>query len=240
MGAGVSLPAMFTTVQDFTVNEPRHRSALALMVMALTLAASGAAHAQPYDRTWTSCLLKPEASTDATRDCTVVIDSGKASATEKAIALNNRGVDAKTPETALRDFDEAIRLAPNIAKIYNNRGTARLGTPELALEDFTAAIRIDPNYAVAYTSRGECYQLIGKHDEAIRDFDQAIKLAPQYMHAMYNPYQSRSTSREAKGDLKGAEADRAFTLKTMGSKGASGNNSPNARGARAWEPWVTK
>ena len=93
---------------------------------------------------------------------------------------------------------------------------------------------------MAYTSRGECYQLMGKHDEAIRDFDQAIKLAPQYMHAMYNPYGSRAFSKEEKGDLKGAEADRAATLKFMGSKGASGNNSPNARGARSWEPWVTK
>ena len=209
-------------------------------LIAIWVATAGAAGAQPYDPTWTSCLLKPEQSTDATRDCTAVIDSGKASPLEKAIALNNRGVDAKTPEAALRDFDEAIKLAPTIAKIYNNRGTKRLGTPALALEDFTAAIRIDPNYAVAYTSRGECYQLMGKHDEAIRDFDQAIKLAPQYMHAMYNPYGSRAFSKEEKGDLKGAEADRAATLKFMGSKGASGNNSLNARGARSWEPWVTK
>lgn len=228
---------MFTTAQVIALNEPKLHC---LILIAVLAASAGSAHAQPYDRTWTFCLLKPEQSTDATKDCTAVIESGKASPTEKAIALNNRGVDAKTPEAARRDFDEAIKLAPTIAKIYNNRGTNRLGTPELALEDYTAAIRIDPNYAVAYTSRGECYQLMGKHDEAIRDFDQAIKLAPQYMHAMYNPYLSRAFSKEEKGDIKGAEADRAFALKIMGSKGAAGYNSPNARGARAWEPWVTK
>lgn len=231
---------MFTTVQAFTVNEPKLHCLILIAVLAVS---AGSVNAQPYDRTWTSCLLKPEQSTDVTKDCNAVIDSGKASATEKAIALNNRGVDAKTPESAGRDFDEAIKLAPTIAKIYNNRGTNRLATPELAIEDYTAAIRIDPNYAVAYTSRGEAYQLMGKHDEAIRDFDQAIKLAPQYMHAMYNPYFSRASSKEAKGDIKGAEADRAFSLKFMGSKsseGAAGYKSPNARGARAWEPWVTK
>lgn len=219
------------------MNEPTLRS---LILVAALAVSAGAANAQPYDRAWTFCLLKPEQSTDVTKDCNAVIESSKATPTEKAIALNNRGVDGKTPEAAGRDFDEAIKLAPTIAKIYNNRGTNRLGTPELALEDFTAAIRIDPNYAVAYTSRGECYQLMGKHDEAIRDFDQAIKLAPQYMHPMYNPYFSRASSKEAKGDIKGAEADRAFSMKIMGSKGAAGYNSPNARGARAWEPWVTK
>ncbi len=234
---GVTLSPMFTTVQALTVDEPKlHR----LILIAVLTVSAGAANAQPYDRTWTFCLLKPEQSTDVTKDCNAVIDSAKATPTEKAIALNNRALDAKTPEAAGRDFDEAIRLAPTIAKIYNNRGTNRLGTPALAIEDYTAAIRIDPNYAVAYTSRGEAYQLMGKHDEAIRDFDQAIKLAPQYMHPMYNPYESRARSKEEKGDLKGAEADRAFYLKIMSSKGAAGYNSPNARGARAWEPWVTK
>lgn len=207
-------------------------------VVALLVASAGSAAAQPYDRTWTSCLRKPDLETVA-RDCTVVIESGKATATERAIALNNRAMASTVPEAVVRDLDEAIRLAPSLAKLYVNRGHCHSDTPALALEDFATAIRLDPKYAVAYNARADFYASFGRHVEAIRDFDQAIRLAPRYMHPMYNPYEFRARSKEAIGDLKGAEADRAAYMGIMSPESEDDRN-PNVRGPRSWEFWVTK
>lgn len=59
------------------------------------------------------------------------------------------------------------------------------------------------------------------------------------MHAMYNPYESRARSRESKGDLKGAEADRKVTTQFMGTNKGSAPG-PNSSGLRQWEPFIAK
>ena len=58
------------------------------------------------------------------------------------------------PEAAISDYDAAIRLNPEYAKAYNNRGVAKkaLGHLEAAISDYDAAIRLDPNNAAARTN----------------------------------------------------------------------------------------
>ena len=57
--------------------------------------------------------------------------------------------------SAIDDYDEAIRLDPQFASAYYNRGLAyqRLGQSERAIKDFNEAIRLNPQYAAAYNNR---------------------------------------------------------------------------------------
>src|ERR1700692_1190402 len=61
--------------------------------------------------------------------CTGVIDSAGSSAPAAAMAYNNRG-DSYTAkgdyDLAIQDFDQSIKLNPNSAKPFNNRGLAYL------------------------------------------------------------------------------------------------------------------
>jgi len=43
-----------------------------------------------------------------------------------------------------------------------------------------------PEYAEAYINRGVAYAEIGKHEQAIRDYDKAIELDPEDADAYYN------------------------------------------------------
>lgn len=199
----------------------------------------GLASALAQDRAFIGCLTKPEPTDEIVKQCTTVIESATASPLDKALALNNRAVMAA--EGQMADMDEAVKLAPKIAKLWHNRGQQWLAKDDVkrAVEDYSAALRLDPHYAVAWTSRGEAWALLGEQDKAIADFDEAIKLAPRFMHPMYNPYESRARSKESKGDLKGAEADRKVTIQVMGA-GKSGAPGPNASGLRQWEPFIAK
>ncbi len=89
---------------------------------------------------------------------------------------------------AIYHYNEAIRLKPNYAYAYNNRGTAYfiLGQHQRAIDDFNNAIRLKPNYAYAYNNRGIAYFALGQHQRAIDDFNEAIRLKPNYAGAYYN------------------------------------------------------
>jgi len=95
---------------------------------------------------------------------------------------------------AIKDFDEAIRLEPQNAVAYFNRGTAYLhqGIEDLAskkfehaieafievVADYDEAIRLDPEYADAYGSRGAAYVYLEKYELAIQDYTEAIRIEP--------------------------------------------------------------
>ena len=85
-------------------------------------------------------------------------------------------------KTAKENYDEAIRLNPQNAKAYNNRGVFchELGDYDWAIYDYEDAIRLDPEYAEAYSNRGLTSQSLGNVEEAERDFQKAKELG-------YNP-----------------------------------------------------
>lgn len=99
-----------------------------------------------------------------------------------SLATNLRGGRDVTAEVmvaiAIKDYDEAVRLNPQDADAYNNRGFAynNLGQFHLAIEDFDEAVRLNPEVAKAYVNRGIAYTLIGRATEAQRDADQAVSL----------------------------------------------------------------
>lgn len=216
------------------------------LVLAFALGASAAAQAQAPDRAWTACLHKPQPSETLVDDCTAVLASGRASTEEQAIALNNRAagrafMTGGSPDQIFSDYDEAIRLQPGIAKLYYDRGAARLNLDQAAkaIEDFDAAIRIDPQFAVAYGLRAEARVREKAYDQAIRDCDEAIWLAPNYLHPLYNPYETRAGALEGKGDTAGAAKERDRSAK-LTSKEPPRTLPPTVAGRRAWEPFISK
>ena len=85
-------------------------------------------------------------------------------------------------------MDKAIRLDPQDAAAYLNRGNAygALGQYERAIEDLDEAIRLDSQLAMAYNNRGRAYKEVGQYERAIEDYDEAVRLNPQYVNAYLN------------------------------------------------------
>ncbi|MGA9564295.1 MAG: tetratricopeptide repeat protein [Candidatus Korobacteraceae bacterium] len=128
-------------------------------------------------------------------------------AQEELTALQwfERGFNATDPDEQLRFYSEAIRLQPDFAYAFNNRGAARLakGDSDGALEDYDEAIRLKPDYAYAFNNRGAARFNEGDSDLAVEDFDEAIRLKPDYAEAFSN----RGLARFDEGDTRGAFAD---------------------------------
>jgi tetratricopeptide (TPR) repeat protein len=124
-----------------------------------------------------------------------------------------RAFGATDLDEGIRCYAEAIRLKPDYAFAYYNRGNARKAKGDLdgALKDFAEAIRLKPDDVFAYNNRGTTRYHKGDLDGALKDFAEAIRLKPDDADAYYN----RGNARLAKGDLDGAlkDYDEAIRLK---------------------------
>ena len=89
---------------------------------------------------------------------------------------------------AIEYLNNAIKLQPDYARAYGNRGIAYsgLGNHQRAIEDFNEAIRLNPEDAIAYACRGIAYSGLGKHQRAIEDFNEASRLKPDLAEAYTN------------------------------------------------------
>lgn len=111
---------------------------------------------------------------------------------DQALAIAPRSLDVRmgrgafllrqgAAAAALVEFDEAVRIDREDPNALFNRGLAFIaaGRPADAEADFTRLLRDNPNDAGAYHHRGRARA--GQDDRAaIADFDQAIRLAPEW------------------------------------------------------------
>jgi tetratricopeptide (TPR) repeat protein len=106
---------------------------------------------------------------------------------KRAVALwkNTKYTD---PKKALGYLNQAIGTNQNDAKVYNDRGIAKMNLAQYqqAINDYNRAIKLYPNYAKAYNNRGIAKMNLGQHEQAINDYNQAIKLDPNYAKAYNN------------------------------------------------------
>jgi tetratricopeptide (TPR) repeat protein len=113
--------------------------------------------------------------------------------------------DRKDVARAMEDYSEAIRVDPQNAALYCNRGYLRGEQNEFdnAIADFTEAIRLDPRDPIAYLHRGHAWSEQHRYDNAVADFTETIRLDPQNAYA----FRSRAHTWLDKGDQTAAIAD---------------------------------
>ena len=116
-----------------------------------------------------------------------------------------KAADRGAFKDAIKVYDAAIRLTPDFADAYINRGYARrkLGDFGNAIKDYDTAIRLGDDYAYVYVNRGIAKADLGDNKGAIKDYDRAIHLDPAYVNALLN----RGLAKSHLGDKKGAIED---------------------------------
>jgi tetratricopeptide (TPR) repeat protein len=91
-------------------------------------------------------------------------------------------------DEAIADFNQALQLDPNDARIHYNLGTALLkkGRFEEAIASFQRAVQANPAYAGAHNNLGEALRCQGRVEEAIVSLTEAVRLKPNFPEAHNN------------------------------------------------------
>lgn len=98
--------------------------------------------------------------------------------------LNNRGLAFEAlnhADTALRDYGLSIRLNPNYAEPYANRGNLRRKSSQNAeaLQDYDMALRNDHSHPqFVFVWQGMSLEALGKPKEAADSFRRALEIDP--------------------------------------------------------------
>jgi len=94
-------------------------------------------------------------------------------------------------QKALEDAEKAIKINPQEASVYNNRGSIYVQSGNdinKALNDFNKAIELNANYISAYTNRANVYMQMEEFRKAINDCTKAIDISP---NENIEPYYNR-------------------------------------------------
>lgn len=115
---------------------------------------------------------------------TALLQDTSLSNDRRAAYLNDRGVaNARLNrlKAAIEDFNTSVKLAPEGASAYNNRGNVLLavGLAAEAEKDFNRAIVLAPGYTAAYVNRANARVLAGDTEGALKDFSHAVRLSPK-------------------------------------------------------------
>jgi tetratricopeptide (TPR) repeat protein len=83
-------------------------------------------------------------------------------------------------DSALVDFDHAVKLSPKHVDAWNNRGAMKYRTGDLAgaAADFTRAMELNPRYRDAYLNRATVLYDMREYEKSIADRRRGIELDP--------------------------------------------------------------
>ena len=100
----------------------------------------------------------------------------------RAFAYRNLGDMTKS----LADYNEAIRLRPDYADYYNERGNLYFDQSEFAksVADYTKAIQYDGDNAVYYANRANGWYFQDQYAKAEADLNLALEIDPKNTHAL--------------------------------------------------------
>ena len=120
-------------------------------------------------------------------------------------AFHNRGVlygEQKRYDLALADLDKAIVLDPEYANAWNARCWTKVLMGDLAeaVGDCTTSLTLHAVDAVTLASRALAYLRLKQTDQAIADYDAALKLTPQSAVSLFG----RGVAKRMKGDASAA------------------------------------
>jgi tetratricopeptide (TPR) repeat protein len=145
-------------------------------------------------------------------------------------------------DSAINDFNEAIRLDPKLSDAFQGRGTAweQKGDYDKAISDYNEAIRLDPKSARSYCGLGNVSATQGEYDKAVTNLNRAIQLDPKFADARNGRAWLAATCPDAKyrnGTQAVADAIKANELNgghlpndldTLGAAYAEAGDFPNA------------
>ena len=106
----------------------------------------------------------------------------------------------------MQDYEQAIRLNPNNANAYNNRGIIyRIkGEYARAIADYDEAIWLkNGDFPAAYYNRALAYADKGEYELSLRDFDVVMRFNPRNALALY----ARGLTLLKKGDIEAGKND---------------------------------
>ncbi|MDK2790952.1 MAG: hypothetical protein PWP15_1461 [Methanothermococcus sp.] len=101
------------------------------------------------------------------------------------ISKGNNAIDNKDYEPALKYYNEALKIDPNITSIWNNKGLTLhyLGRYSEAIECYNKALELDPNNTIAWCNKGSSLYELNKYIEAIKCYDKALEIDPNNEYA---------------------------------------------------------
>jgi Tfp pilus assembly protein PilF len=100
-----------------------------------------------------------------------------------AMALSNRGLiraDQKDYRGAIADYDKAISVKHDYARVYVNKGISLAALKDVAgaIAQYDTAIRYEPDLFQAHFNKANAKYELGSFREAIKEYDVSIKLYP--------------------------------------------------------------
>src|SRR5256885_3485834 len=106
--------------------------------------------------------------------------------------LNEKGntlVQHGRLQQAIRQYEKAVRIQPDLAIAWNNLGVANTAAGKFAEGEraYRRAFKVNPAYALAYYNLGAGFDQRGKYDEAIEYYQRAIELDPTLLDVRVNP-----------------------------------------------------
>jgi protein O-GlcNAc transferase len=99
----------------------------------------------------------------------------------QGMALEQQG----QAQEALLRYDQAIALAPDLARAHFNRGSILLdrGDAQDALGAFTKAVQYKPDSAGAHFNIGAAHARLAQHEAAARAYRRALAFKPEFVEA---------------------------------------------------------